>query len=425
MTGTLPFRVVGSRRLPFALLTAYVAFLLYGSFFPFDFTLDSDTIQRNLDRAVFGLRHASGRRALSIPDLGSNILLGLPFGVLLPFAGLGGRTLGTRLVSVALADVALASAVEAAQLLTHDRTTSVLDVVGQVLGSMAGVLVAQALATRALRLDLPRRPAVIALLVLFGALAADALYPYAVTLDVSTAWQNLKRAQWRPLGSLRQAFWLDLLVEKALAYAAVGALARVVLEEWRVAAPSLAAWTGATVVAVALEAGKLLIVGRAPSVDTILLGAVGALLGVLVLPAVRRAGLGAGDPTRGLVWAAAALLAYEELTPFDFSLSLSALQAKLLRIEWLPFASYYRADPESALFDLGKKLFLGSALGAACRLSSPRPYFAGAGILIGILEAAQLLQPYHTTSTGDACSLFLGVLLGAFVVGRVRAATPC
>ncbi len=58
-TGALPCGLVASRRLPRALLLAYLAFLIYGSFYPFHFTVDMATVRDDLDHAVLTLHDAS------------------------------------------------------------------------------------------------------------------------------------------------------------------------------------------------------------------------------------------------------------------------------------------------------------------------------------------------------------------------------
>lgn len=418
---TLP--PVTVRRLPAVLLLGYLVFLAYGSFFPFDFAYDPGRIRRVLDHPLPRLHDADGRRLVSFPDVVSNVLLGVPFGVLMAWSGLAGGPLATRVVRVVVADTVLAGAVEAGQLFAPSRTSSLNDVVAQVAGALAGLLLAHALSGASpcplgprLARALGHRPALALLLALAAVLAADALYPYAVTLDVSTVWHNVKSAQWRPLAGLRHAFWPDLLVEKVLPWVALGGLARVALVPAR---GGLAAWAAATALGVALEGGKLLIVGRAPSVDGALLAAGGALVGVALGPTLAR--VAAERASAWLVATAAALLAYEELTPFGVLRSAAAVRARVARIEWLPFASYYFADPQSALFDVGKKLVLGAALGAAMRHASPRPRLILVLILAALLEAAQVFQATHIASVGDVLVIYLGALGGAYLVGRARA----
>lgn len=421
---TLP--PVTSRRLPAVLLLCYLVFLAYGSFFPFDFAYDPGRIRRVLDHPLPRLHDADGRRLVSLPDVVSNVLLGVPFGVLMAWSGLAGGPLATRVLRVVVADTVLAGAVEAGQLFAPSRTSSLNDVVAQVAGALAGLLLAHALSGASpgplgprLARVLGHRPALVLLLALAVILAANALYPYAVTLDPSTVWHNVKSTQWRPLASLRHAFWPDVLVEKVLLWVALGGLARVALVGVVPGWGGLAAWAAASALGVALEGGKLLIVGRAPSVDGALLAAGGALVGVALAPALAR--VSAERARAWLVAAAVALLAYEELTPFGVLRSAAAVRARVARVEWLPFASYYFADPQSALFDVGKKLVLGAALGAAMRHASPRPRLILVLVLAALLEAAQVFQPTHIASVGDALVIYLGALAGAYLVGRALA----
>jgi VanZ family protein len=409
------------------LLVVYVVFVAYGSFFPFNFTYDPRAIRRLLESPLPPLHDASGRRLVSLPDLVSNVLLGVPVGILMVWSGLAGSGLARRLVLVVVLAAAVASAVEVGQLLLPGRIASLVDVIAQVVGSIGAALVTHALLAGSARpagprlaAALHRRPALAGLLVIVAVLAADALYPFAVTLDISTVRENLKAGTWRPLASLGRGFWPDLLVEKALAYAAAACLARVVLRHASARAAAPLAWLGAIALAVGLEGGKLMIVGRAPNVDHVWLAAAGALLGITALPALARTRLVRAHGPALLVAGAVALLVYEELTPFTVIASWDALPARIARIEWVPFTSYYGADVQSALFDLAKKVGLGAAVGAAMRHASPRPRLGLVLLLGALLEAAQILQPVHTPALTDALMIYAGALVGARLVARNR-----
>ena len=411
-----------------ALLVVYVVFVAYGSFFPFNFTYDPHALHRLLDSPLPRLHDPAGRRLVSLPDLVSNVLLGAPVGILMIWSGLAGVSFFTRLVAVIGLDATLASAVEIAQIYLPGRTASLIDVIAQVIGSIGAVVVTHALlagserpAGRRLAAELQRRPALAGLLVVMAVLAADALYPFAVTLDVSTVWENVKAGTWRPLGSLGRAFWPDLIVEKALAYAAAAVLARAALRSVRMA--GLLAWIGTTLLAIGLEGGKLMIVGRAPNVDNVLLAVAGGLLGVTVLPALARLKIVREHAAAWLVAGAVALLVYEELTPFAVIASRQMLPARIARIEWVPFTSYYGADVQSALFDLAKKVGLGALVGAAMRHAGPRPRLILVLMLGVLLEATQVIQPVHTPAVTDALMIYVGAIVGARLVARNRVVT--
>jgi len=411
-------RPVNARRLPAILLLLYLIFLAYGSFFPFHFRHDPDAFARFLAHPV--------PRRLSLSDVAANLLLGVPFGVLMVWGRWAGASLAGGLGRVMVIDALLAAAVEAGQLFVPGRLSSAADVVAQVAGSVAGFLAARAFLAAAhdavapgLTRGLRRRPVLVVLAVLVAALTADALYPYVPTFDVSSVWHNVKAGQWRPFGSLGRAFWPDLLVEKVLAYAAVGVLARLALVAWPPGAAAGLAWGGAVALAAALEGAKILIVGRSPNIDTVGLAALGALAGATLGPSpgrwpwVRRHGAAL------LVALAAGFVVYEELTPWSFAGSLAAARERLPRVEWIPFASYYGADFQSALFDFGKKLTLGGALGAAMRHAWARPPLGLVAVLGVLLEALQVLQPAHIASTTDVLLLWTGALAGAHLVARM------
>jgi VanZ family protein len=411
-----------------ALLVVYVVFVAYGSFFPFNFTYDPHALQRLLDSPLPRLYDASGRRLVSRLDLVANVLLGAPVGILTVWSGLAGAGLVTRLLAVIVLDATVASAVEIAQLFLPGRIASLTDVIAQVVGSIAAALVTHALlagsaqpAGPRLAAALHRRPALAGLLVITAVLAADAFYPFAVTLDVSTVRENLKAGTWRPLAGLARSFRPDLVVEKALAYAAAAVLARATLRNLSWGPAGLLAWLATTGLAIGLEGGKLMIVGRAPNVDNVLFGAVGGLVGVTVLPALARLQFVRAHGPALLVAGAVALLVYEELTPFTVIASGQALPARIARIEWVPFTPYYGADVQSALFDLAKKVGLGAALGAAMRHAWPRPRLALVLLLAALLEAAQAFQPVHTPAVTDALMIYVGAIAGARLVARNRA----
>ncbi|HEY7652093.1 MAG TPA: VanZ family protein [Methylomirabilota bacterium] len=398
------------------LLSIYLLFLLYGSFFPFHFATDLATVRHNLDAAVLFPYDAGGQRTFSLPDVASNVLVGLPLGLLLVTRRPSGSSPAAEVFRCGLLALLLASAIEAGQLFTSDRTASVIDIAGQVVGSVTGGLVGltaveamQGSATQRLLPVFRERRAAAPLAALALVLAADSLYPYAVTLDVSTLWGNFKQTAWTPLaGDLP---WHALLVERILPYAVLGALAVAVLSPRSPSTARPAAWALCVAYAAGLETGKLFIEGRAPTIAHLPAAALGTLIGVLASPVKL-------VPPATLVLGAAGFLAYQELTPFDFLWSVDHVHARMPEIEWLPFASYYWADPQSALFDVGKKLLLGAGLGAALGTAgsrAPAAWALGLGVL---LEAMQLLERSHRPAVTDVLLFVAGAIAGASLLAR-------
>ena len=405
------------------LLGAYVLFIIYGSFFPFHFTTDPATIRENLSLAVFSFRDAEGRRNVSLPDLASNVFLGMPLGFLLVAGGLAARSSPLRRVAASgLMGLLLSSAVEIGQVFAPGRVASIFDVLGQVAGTLAGALAALGAGgslPSGLVAVLRARPLLGPLAALLAALAGDALYPYAVTLDVSTVWGNVKSSAWWPLAGLRARPWHALLVDRLLPYAAVALLAREIVSR-RPSIPVQAAIGGLVLAfAAGLEVAKLFIESRSLQASNILLAAAGALLGIAAAPLIGP--LARAGTRRILAVIGVALVAYHQLRPFDFTGSATTIRDKAARIEWAPFASYISADPQLALFDTGKKLVLGGLLGMILHVPSRHTGVWWTLLLAVLLETAQLAQVSHQTSLTDVFLLTLGAWIGGLLLTRYHA----
>jgi VanZ family protein len=416
------------------LLLVFATFVVYGSFFPFSFRVDPDEVQRDLIRfwGTLTLFDPRGRRLFSLADLVSNVLLGIPLGVFLVQSGLVGRRLATRVFGALVVEGLFATGVEVGQILAPARTASALDVLAQVTGAVAGSLAAHALGAKAARDVEARlaalvraRPGLMVVVILGALLAADALYPYALTLDVSTAWGNLKRAQRVPFGSFGRRFWGDLLADRLLPYAGIAMAGRLALggasDRARGSLPGAAlVWLLATTWAAALEAGKLLIVGRAPNVDNVILAGAGGVLGLVAFAPLAGTAEARGRAGARLAWLMAALFAYRQLTPFDWLDSPDSVAAKAMRIEWIPLASYFYADPQSALYDLGTKLVWSGFLGASLRAAGARAPWRWALALGVVLEGLQILQASHVPALTDALAIAAGAVLGARALDGYR-----
>lgn len=418
------------------LLLVFAAFVVYGSFFPFSFRVDSAEVQRDLARfwSTLTLFDPRGRRLFSIADLVSNVLLGLPVGALLVLGGLVGRGIVTRVAGALVVEALFAGVVELGQVLAPTRTASALDVFAQSAGAVAGALGAHAIGTATARALEPRlaarlreRPALIVVSALAALVAAHALYPYGLTLDVSTAVGNLRRAQWRPLVGLPGRSWGDLAVDRLLPYAGMAFAARWALRARPGGAGGIARLGSGGLVglalvlwAAALEAGKLLIVGGSPKVDNVLVATAGVLLGLGAFAPLARWGSAPGRGARALVGLTGAVMVYRELAPFDWLVTGAQVAAKATRIEWIPLASYFYADPQSALFDLFTKLVWSGFLGAALRAAGACAPWAWALALGVVLETLQVVEVSHVPATGDVLAFTVGAALGARALDGVR-----
>jgi VanZ family protein len=256
---------------------------------------------------------------------------------------------------------------------------------------------------------------------------ADAYYPFDVTLDVSAVWHNLKNSRLIPFAGGLRRFWLDLFVEKILLFTAIGYLALQNLPQGTVHTRRLA-WAACSVIAMLIEVGKLFFVGRVPNLDNVVLSSLGALVGVLLIPPLAATSFARQHARRILVILILCIIAYVELSPFDWIRSADQIPFRVAMIEWLPFSSYYGAEPQAALFDLAKKLFLLGSLGfliaAGTRDVSPRKrqrIAAMVGLLVGlVLEGGQIALQSRNPSLTDVLLFGGAAWAGAVVFERYR-----
>jgi len=419
---------VSARVLRFLFL-AWCAFIAYGSFIPFHFDTSPDVVRARLAEVQL-YPYQDGVRNFSRLDVVSNVLLFVPFGFLLTGPGFwrGARGWILRIATAGALAALFSLSVEIGQLFSPGRTASVIDVEADVAGAVLGACLGWVLSRlEAQRADTVRRahdePRLVGIALMALWLASDALYPFAVTLDVSTLWHNLKQARWIPFhGSPR--FWLDRVVDQAVMFGMLAALVAAALERYASAARAAVMAAGLSVaLSAALEAGKLFVVGRSPNVENVILAVMGSAAGATIVPAAMRWRPLARHARAMLAVFALALLAYAELTPFAFDVSSPAVAAQVRRIEWIPLSSYYGADAQSALFDLWRKLLLSGFWGFAfARLRGAGPLTAGAsGLVVGsLLEGGQVFLAPRVPSVTDVSIIAVGSWIGGAVCRHYR-----
>ena len=148
----------------------------------------------------------TGRR-ISIPDFVQNVLLFLPFGVLGALRLRSpSRSRLTTIVVVCGLGAALSLGIEALQLLTVDRTSSVSDIVANTFGTLVGVIGAQLgenVSARALKTlsstGVFEQPSSYGALVAAIVLCAAAWQPFDATLDVGSLAPRVRALIQRPV----------------------------------------------------------------------------------------------------------------------------------------------------------------------------------------------------------------------------------
>lgn len=366
-----------SRRLHVRLLVAVVALIVYGSLFPFQ-VQSHEPSWADIWRL---LRPDETRPSLS--DLVANVLLFVPYGLLLVTPLLRGR-LGLAM----LAGVVLAVTVQYLQFWFPDRQPSGTDAVLNGVGMLSGWALGRAgapLRARGLLADLAQPHFALLATELMLLWLVDRWFPLVPTLDV----QNLKDGL-KPLLDWSSVDVLDVL-RHAVGWLVFLRLARYcVLQRL-----GLAAWAVACVLIVALEPLFLH--------NTIGPANVLGLAGALLLAPVSRSGPAS---LALLALLLVGLVTAQALEPYRF--------AWVGGFHWVPFAGSLAGDPLAALPPLIEKLYLYGSLVFFVRYLglSHRSTCLWVGSLLLGLEGAQLWLPGRTPEITDP---LLALLMAALI----------
>lgn len=382
------------------LMLLMAVLLVYGSLFPFDFVAHPDW------------RSQSG---MSGSDVLANIILLLPWGLLLGFAGRSQRLSWPAVSGWALVALLLSALVQIAQAWLPSRDPSLTDVLSNLAGLMlGGVLGALAMPRLArLRLDDRSLPWPALLLTLCWLMATWA--PLVPTLDPGLVWGNLKWL-WLP----RPFFWSRLLPE-LLAVWTLLCLWREARTPW--SPPSVPVPVSVPVPPPRPDSARE--TGLARRGWPLWLPATLALVAVLLQPLFLHNRLGLEDLLAvPLGWLLAACL------PLRWSVRLLALGWTLFLLwrglwpwqsapwlkpfGWWPFASWIRGAPLFVLSTVLFKTFVYGALLWCWRqwlgLRAATPV---AVLLLAGIELGQRWHLYHTPELSDPLWCLLLALLWA------------
>jgi hypothetical protein len=264
---------------------------------------------------------------------------------------------------------------------------------------------------------------------LLFALLVENYYPFILTNEFALRFnlaQALRIRFWP--ATLRD--WIDVFFDPGLICAALG-FALYCAHRPTDPNGALKAWLQVSFAAAIIEAGTVFFVGSRFQLGDIFASSAGALFGVTIVPALLSLGWIKARQNTFLLAGMFVVLAYFELRPFDW-IDANQLPAKIHRIEWLPFISYYRARPQAAIFDLAKKLFIGLLLGYLFAVASPvlasrrRLIYAvgSSGFVVLLLEVCQLALRSHVTSITDVLVFMFGAGLGAQLFAWFACAKP-
>jgi VanZ family protein len=402
-------------------LVLWGLFIIYGTTLPFDFSASAERVHERLLRLwEYPLRIGSRT------DLISNVLLFMPWGFLLALWRAGrGTSLPVTVVLSLLSGALLSGSVELAQLYAPSRTTSVVDLSTNTLGSILGTLIGWPFTRWVwpslsvwVRQMIASRPLTGCAVAAAAGLVLAGLTPFDVSLDVGDLKAALKKARPIPFGPPLRGFappakpwaWSSEILTWTLA----GGLCALALRESgqrgaRVLIRGVALCGSLSLV---IEAVQIIIPSREIDLTSVVLALLGSAFGASIVEHFTP-GSARGWITPALViWGL--VVAISAWTPPNFTWP----EPPFLRPERVvPFWSYYVRTNVEDLADLIGQVLAFLPLGALLAARSWRQSVAGT-VLIGLgcgllLEFGQIFLPDRTAELTDVLSAAVGAGLGA------------
>ncbi|MCC6531370.1 MAG: VanZ family protein [Burkholderiales bacterium] len=422
-------RNVSSRGLLVIAAAGYSAFVIYGSLVPLRF----EPMSWSEALAAFSALDLGGGPRI---DWATNVVLGVPLGFFWAGVMWPAQPNVLRLPALALAllcALAVSVAAEFGQLFFAARTSSLNDIVAQLLGEIAGITLWWHYGTRFVavitslplargRMEVSERLLLIYLFVLLG---------YNVLpLDLSLHPLELYR-KWRSGGVVLVPFTWAYASQAQRLYELVSDVVLWIPAAflWRLssAQPNLEVWKKTVAAAATVELAQLFVMSRVSDSTDIVLAALGAALGIIAGQGLKRADAPSSCvrahrhrpvAKRLLPWVLALLawlgvLAMVFWYPFDFDFDASHLRKRILMLKTVPLEVYWKGSPFRAVTEVlhktGFMFPLGVLLGGlATSLSGrvPRGIRHAAVVLFIVatacaIEAAQLALPRKTVDLTD------------------------
>jgi len=407
-------------RVPLVLWVATAAFIVYGTTIPFHFVPDAGVAAQHLDTfRTSAVRMFGEGHHVSGPDFISNVWLFAPFGCFGVWALRRPRSPALRAVILTVLGCILSGGVEALQLFTTDRVSSISDIIGNTAGTAIGAVGGIALRTTAATLlntgaasGLIQSPAFYPFLASLVLLFAGAWEPFNPTLDVGSVVSKLRTlrhdpVQFSPLSDEGVSLMQHLIFSAALF---------VWLKEMRVRTAATVVAIGGVIAAVALEGSQIIIESRMPGLWDAAVGAIGALVGVPL-------GLAYSKRPYSPIWPVALITAtvvaamMQQLNPF-------MLVTNPRPFQWMPFLNYYEYTTAQTVSHSAELLLtylpLGFGLALATWGTRSRWMFPlGAAFAIAVpVEYLQRFIGGHFPDVTDIAMSVAGSWIGAWTATR-------
>jgi glycopeptide antibiotics resistance protein len=403
-----------------ALLVLWGLFIVYATTLPFEFSTSIEMPQARLHR--LWLRPLSGG---SWPDVYSNILLFVPWGLLLAVWQAGRGTNYVATVALALLSGAIFSGiVEFLQLFSITRFTSFVDLVTNTFGATVGSVIAWPLARWVAPVAIVRfrrivagRPMTLSAIATAAGFALAGVAPFHVDLTKDGMEAALGTFRPVPFGpplagpSSPAKPWL--WGAELLAWTLAGGAFAMAAREWQRerARVYLEAVGSAVGLCVAVESLQFLIPGRDVDVTSIVLAFAGSALGATAVLRSAPATVRGWIPFAIAIWATAAALVLWSPPRFAWP------EPPYLQPEHVvPFWSYFRSRTLDDLADVVAQAVLFVPLGALVAAGWWRCSLFVAllvGLCTGVIfEFGQVFLPDRTADISDAISASAGTGLG-------------
>ena len=393
----------------------FTLFIFYGALIPFDISLQSDFVMRNVNKINWTpFVDLDGSRA-SIPDVVQNVLFFLPFGFLglLSFS----RYKFFALFLVIFFGFVISLNIELLQLTTRDRTTSITDLICNTFGTAVGAVVALivfGIYSGMMRFAFFQRifnnKHYYLFVIAFFVIAASSLQPFDFTLDVGIVWSKATGMLHAPV-LLTSQLTDELVVGfRYFLFALIAAYWMRSIDNlvWPLAGILLSASVG-----IFFEFAQLIVVSRAPTAQDLVVIIIACSLGGLFA-------LIAPTKISAMVWALPAIIitaigaTVQTLAPFEFAAHHNAMNL-------FPFLHYYGDSTFNAIANFLETLLIYFPLGFILQFvfSNRKSAFIFIVLIVGAMAyTLEYCQGWIVGRYPDITDV-IAAILGAVIAGSL------